>query len=666
MESSQARLSDNDLTVRANPNVYANATANLARDEGRYYWEATRVGSGNWSGTVGMIDSTGQRLGVNSFNGSPFGESHQGGDTIGFLVDLEDLTVTFLKNNNFLGTSDISHFELPISPHVWFGSYRDIGYTFNFGATDFRYGLPSGYLSYDLNQLPPPPDVPTGLKATARTNEVQLDWDYQPAVTYNIYRNGVKINDSPVTGTTYIDTTGVPDIVYNYRITAVNAYGSESARTNSVSAGSMLELVKPTLTYTNLTDTTVRLEWDDVGNNFTVIKDGQVITTDRLFKFYDVTRLEPNTSYEFIVRLTDRHGRFIDSDPVTITTLPLKMPNPVITFSNVTHNSFTVSWEAISIADSYRVWINNVEQTFTGTTINYTGAEPDTIYNVRVQAINDNDSAITNLSTRTSRQPIPRINHAAVTPSTGTGGTPPNPMTRNLTYEPNDMVTAVRIYINGQLIGEFPRDVTEIEIDFADLQDALMADITIEPVDENGEPYNFKTPVTTTGNDAIDRIVGSLLAVWEIIRRSFLYMVLFGALAITLIVIIFFWIRRKFQGFFGKTKNFRGEMKGTKAAAYRASSKAKFDPPAFTPPKGGAKYKKRSRSPTTRTTRSANIERSPQQLQDKDKRYYQSFGTQQQTQQFAQKQVVNFNDQNQVIAFQERAKQLSNKRRNRK
>lgn len=89
------------------------------------------------------------------------------------------------------------------------------------------------------------PKTPAGLAATSvvysslfsALKAVRVTWSAQPdAAGYNVYRTNsshldyVKVNDSPVVGTTYLDDDVRTDQAYYYVVTAVGATGLESNR----------------------------------------------------------------------------------------------------------------------------------------------------------------------------------------------------------------------------------------------------------------------------------------------------------------------------------------------------------------------------------------------------------------------------------------------------
>jgi subtilisin family serine protease len=124
----------------------------------------------------------------------------------------------------------------------------------NFDATvgrQFSYNTPSlqAYegrkalrLSMSLAGPPPLPDTtapaaPTGLVATAGSEQVALDWaDNADADLsyYRVYRDGVPV--ATATGSSYTDSGLVAGRLYTYAISAVDASRNESARSASASA----------------------------------------------------------------------------------------------------------------------------------------------------------------------------------------------------------------------------------------------------------------------------------------------------------------------------------------------------------------------------------------------------------------------------------------------
>ena len=85
------------------------------------------------------------------------------------------------------------------------------------------------------------PTAPTGLAATAGTNQVSLAFNLViGATSYNLYRGVASGNENPypiatgITSSPYVDSTAVAGTAYFYYLTAVNAFG-ESPASNEAS-----------------------------------------------------------------------------------------------------------------------------------------------------------------------------------------------------------------------------------------------------------------------------------------------------------------------------------------------------------------------------------------------------------------------------------------------
>lgn len=76
------------------------------------------------------------------------------------------------------------------------------------------------------------PSPPTALTATANgSTEIDLSWtaSITPGISgYNVYRDGTKLTESPITATSYADTGLQANTTYSYSVTAVDSAGVES------------------------------------------------------------------------------------------------------------------------------------------------------------------------------------------------------------------------------------------------------------------------------------------------------------------------------------------------------------------------------------------------------------------------------------------------------
>jgi len=95
----------------------------------------------------------------------------------------------------------------------------------------------------NVTTLPPPdtqaPTAPTNLASSNLTStSVSLSWtastDNVGVTGYDVYRNSVKINSSPVTATSYNATNLTPSTAYSFFVQALDAAGNISANSNTV------------------------------------------------------------------------------------------------------------------------------------------------------------------------------------------------------------------------------------------------------------------------------------------------------------------------------------------------------------------------------------------------------------------------------------------------
>jgi hypothetical protein len=111
-------------------------------------------------------------------------------------------------------------------------------YTYQVRIVDTSgYNYVDQWMSFTVTVLP----APTGLTASAvQPTSVTLGWNAVSGATgYNVYRDGVKLNTTPLNGLSYTDATAIGGTAYVYSVKAVDAQGYESA-------GNLLNVTTPT------------------------------------------------------------------------------------------------------------------------------------------------------------------------------------------------------------------------------------------------------------------------------------------------------------------------------------------------------------------------------------------------------------------------------------
>jgi predicted phage tail protein len=178
--------------------------------------------------------------------------------------------------------------------------------------------------------------APTGLTASAvSSSQINLTWSNVAGETgYLIERspNGssswTQIATTAANVTTYSNTGLNPSMTYYYRVRATNA-GGNSAYSNSASATTQASVpnAPSNLTYTILSNTSVRLNWLDNSTNETGFKIerstngtswSQIATVGANVTTYTNTGLNKSRTYYYRVRAYNAVGNSPYSNTVTV------------------------------------------------------------------------------------------------------------------------------------------------------------------------------------------------------------------------------------------------------------------------------------------------------------------------------------------------------------
>lgn len=165
-----------------------------------------------------------------------------------------------------------------------------------------------------------PPPVPTELIGVGRDTKVELAWNGVIAndlAGYNVYKDGVKLNTSLITLTSYSVSGLTNGTVYKFEVTSVDFSGNESAKSNAVNVTPTEIKTDPPQVPIGLSgtygDKTVNLYWlrghDPDLAGYNVYMDGVKINTSLVAATsYAVTGLDNGTTYVFTVRAVDTSG----------------------------------------------------------------------------------------------------------------------------------------------------------------------------------------------------------------------------------------------------------------------------------------------------------------------------------------------------------------------
>ena len=266
------------------------------------------------------------------------------------------------------------------------------------------------------------PSVPAGVAASDVTQTgAKITWtasaDNVGVAGYNVYLGESKVNTSPVTVTEY-DLTGLTaNTEYTVTVSAVDAAGNESARSEAATFTTLeaeeekdneAPSVPAGVTASDVTQTGAKITWtasaDNVGvAGYNVYVDETKVNTDKLVEGLELelTGLTPETEYTVTVSAVDAAGNESGrSAAFTFTTLKNEEPAPEkpsaptnVKVSEITHTTAIVTWEPAAeraMAPGYNVYLDDKKQNelpIEGTEYKLTGLKVGTRYNVAVTVV---------------------------------------------------------------------------------------------------------------------------------------------------------------------------------------------------------------------------------------------------------------------------------------
>jgi subtilisin family serine protease len=285
----------------------------------------------------------------------------------------------------------------------------------------------SGVSSATTLEAPTAPAIPTNLTASnVSYNSMTISWD---AVTdaddydLDVRPQGGSWTTVKQTGTSYNYSGLTAETTYEFRVRANNNIGSSSY--SGVSSATTLEAptapaVPTNLTASNVTYSSMDISWDavtDADDYDLQLREqgGSWTTINQTGTTYNYGSLSGETTYEFRVRANNDVGSSSYSGISSATTLEAPTAPGVptnLTASNITYNSFTIAWDAVTDADDYDLQIREQGgswQTFnkTSTSHTYSTADANTTYEYRARANNDIGSGDYSSIQSLSTDPLP-------------------------------------------------------------------------------------------------------------------------------------------------------------------------------------------------------------------------------------------------------------------
>jgi fibronectin type 3 domain-containing protein len=249
--------------------------------------------------------------------------------------------------------------------------------------------------------------VPSTLRVVSATSSVALTWgassDLVGVTNYLVYRDGLPLITLGSTARSYTDSALVGNTLHRYQVTARDAVGNESAKSNEVARtlGDTTVPVAPRLSG-SLSGLTARLTWtgasDNVGvTGYTVYRGGVAIATTNSPSYTDLTPpLARASSYN--VRARDATGNLSAASNTVSVNVPADKTAPSApgglraTVGAAGTRRITLTWNASTDnvgVTSYYLYRGNAKYRLLGkvTTFTDTGLTAGTNYTYKVYAL---------------------------------------------------------------------------------------------------------------------------------------------------------------------------------------------------------------------------------------------------------------------------------------
>lgn len=399
-----------------------------------------------------------------------------------------------------------------------------------------------------MTELPGMGDL--SLVYNASVKKISLSWNDLQADEYQVYLNNNLIET--VNDTSYIIDGLSSNTLYEVKVVAKKAGYKDSVIQESVT----------TLNYFSQYPSS---EVGDVGYNYAVVSwdtvldavgyevklgemgEVQYLNSDVLkYRFDGLTEL---TDYVVYIR-SIFESDVSDWNTVNFTTLaepevpPPKPENLFLIEKGLDYITVEVSDTVYS--DGYNFYLNNVkvhsqlERVYT-----YSLLEPGTTYSLAVKSYNSyGESRMSaGLIIRTDEEPIPRVTNA--TSSWVDDGGSATPLKQKVSWQSENVVDGFKLLVDGVEVETYSADKSEAVIDFELLGlEPGLHDIEILPI--GGQPYKLVVNTQSSGNEDMDKVLGSVQKGTNVIKTAGLYL-LFGLVSFCILIFSITWLFNKWK-----------------------------------------------------------------------------------------------------------------------
>jgi len=299
------------------------------------------------------------------------------------------------------------------------GLSADTKYTYQIMAYDSSGNFSSKSSSLEVTTDPKsgdttPPSVPQALSAYGvKSDSLYIVWsqstDDLAVVGYNVFRNNQQIASVAADAYNYQDNNLSPDTTYTYFVSAFDAAGNVSEKSQTITVKTMYIDTTPPSVPQNLqvmekTTDSITFKWDASTDNYAglvyrIYRDGTFLSVTGNTFIKDTRLIASGTTYNYTVSAFDASGNeSTQSSVLSVTTDKLGDAQPPsvpigLKVSSKTYKSINVSWAASTDnvgVTGYKVYRNNSEIATTATaSYNDDGLNSNTTYTYQVAAYDE-------------------------------------------------------------------------------------------------------------------------------------------------------------------------------------------------------------------------------------------------------------------------------------
>jgi subtilisin family serine protease len=217
--------------------------------------------------------------------------------------------------------------------------------------------------------------TPTLSYRNLTNSAVTLTWtDSNRETGYRIYKNGSLLKELPADSTSTVVSGLTSGTDYSFRVVAYTPGNAETATSNTISiktpgggggGGGDSGLTAPTLSYRDLTTSSVTLTWTDSNKEigYHIYKNGKILkSVPRNSIQTTITGLTTNNTYTFHIMAYTYGGAETNKS----NTISVRTPGggggglttPTLSYRNLTNSSVTLTWTDSNKETGYRIYKN--------------------------------------------------------------------------------------------------------------------------------------------------------------------------------------------------------------------------------------------------------------------------------------------------------------------